>query len=65
MGSPVTPAWADIASMFVPQGWAVRGLSQVMAAAPTSDILLTCLALLVMSIVFFLVGVLRFQMRYA
>jgi ABC-type multidrug transport system permease subunit len=51
--------------MFVPQGWAVRGLSQVMAAAPVNDILLTCLALLVMSIVFFLVGVLRFQKRYA
>ena len=26
MGSPTSPAWADIASMFVPQGWAVRGL---------------------------------------
>jgi ABC-2 type transport system permease protein len=65
MGLPVTPAWADLASMFVPQGWAVRGLSQVMAAAPVNDILLTCLALLVMSIVFFLVGVLRFQKRYA
>ena len=65
MGSPTTPAWADIASMIVPQGWAVRGLSQVMAAASPHDILLTCLALLGMSLVFFLVGVLRFQKRYA
>jgi len=65
MGSPSSPAWADIASMFVPQGWAVRGLSQVMAAAPTGDILLTCLALLGMSVVFFLIGVVRFQKRYA
>jgi ABC-2 type transport system permease protein len=65
MGSPTTPAWADIASMIVPQGWAVRGLSQVMAAASPHDILLTCLALLSMSLVFFLVGVLRFQKRYA
>jgi ABC-2 type transport system permease protein len=65
MGSPTTPAWADIASMVVPQGWAVRGLSQVMAAASSNDILLTCLALLGMSVVFFLVGVLRFQKRYA
>jgi ABC-2 type transport system permease protein len=65
MGSPTTPAWADIASMFVPQGWAVRGLSQVMVAASFNDILLTCLALLGMSVVFFLIGVLRFQKRYA
>ncbi|MGD0751952.1 MAG: ABC transporter permease [Anaerolineales bacterium] len=65
MGSPTSPAWADIASMAVPQGWAVRGLSQVMAAASLNDILLTCLALLGMSVVFFLVGVLRFQKRYA
>ncbi|HVM70273.1 MAG TPA: ABC transporter permease [Anaerolineales bacterium] len=65
MGSPTSPAWADIASMFVPQGWAVRGLSQVMGAASMNDILLTCLALLGMSIVFFLIGVLRFQKRFA
>ena len=65
MGSPTTPAWADIASMVVPQGWAVRGLSQVMAAASPHDVLLTCLALLGMSLVFFMVGVLRFQKRYA
>ena len=65
MGSPASPAWADIASMVVPQGWAVRGLSQVMAAAAISDILLTCLALLGMSAVFFLIGVRRFQKRYA
>jgi ABC-2 type transport system permease protein len=65
MGAPTSPAWADIASMFVPQGWAVRGLSQVMAAASINDILLTCLALLGMSMVFFSIGVLRFQKRYA
>ena len=65
MGSGASPAWADIASMFVPQGWAVRGLSQVMNAASINDILLTCLALLGMSVVFFLIGVLRFQKRYA
>jgi ABC-2 type transport system permease protein len=65
MGSPTSPAWANIAAMFVPQGWAVRGLSQVMAAASIHDILLTCLALLAMSVVFFLIGVLRFQKRYA
>ncbi|MGA2488958.1 MAG: ABC transporter permease [Anaerolineales bacterium] len=65
MGAGASPAWADSASLFVPQGWAVRGLSQVMNAASMTDILLTCLALLGMSVVFFLIGVLRFQKRYA
>ncbi len=65
VGSSASPAWTDIASMAVPQGWAVRGLSQVMNAASMNDILLTCLALLGMSVVFFLIGVLRFQKRYA
>ena len=65
IGSGASPAWADLASRFAPQGWAVLGLTQVMGAAPMHDILLTCLALLAMSAVFFLVGVLRFQKRYA
>ncbi|HTX91559.1 MAG TPA: ABC transporter permease [Anaerolineales bacterium] len=65
MGSPATPAWADLASSFVPQGWAVRGLSQVMNAEPLGHVLLTCAVLLGMSIVFFAIGVLRFQKRYA
>jgi ABC-2 type transport system permease protein len=65
IGSGATPAWADTASMFAPQGWAVRGLSQVMNAASTNEVLLTCLVLLGMSIVFFLIGVLRFQKRFA
>jgi hypothetical protein len=43
----------------------VRGISQVMNAASINDILLTCLALLGMSMVFFSIGVLRFQKRYA
>ena len=65
MGFGSSPAWADIASLFVPQGWAVRGLSQVMNAASMNDILVTLLALIGMSIVFFLIGVKRFQKRYA
>lgn len=65
IGSGASPAWADIASMFVPQGWAVRGLSQVMNAASTNSVLFTCLVLLGMSVVFFLIGVLRFQKRFA
>ena len=65
MGSGASPAWADLASMFVPQGWAVRGLSQVMNAASLNEVLLNCAVLIGMSIIFFLVGVLRFQKRFA
>jgi len=65
MGSGSSPAWADLASSFVPQGWAVRGLSQVMNSASLNEVLLSCAALLGMSVVFFLVGVLRFQKRFA
>ena len=64
MGSGSSPAWADIASLFVPQGWAVRGLSQVMNAASMNEVLLSFGALIGMSAVFFLIGVLRFQKRY-
>jgi ABC-2 type transport system permease protein len=65
IGSGSSPTWADTASMFVPQGWAVRGLSQVMNAASMNEVLLTCLVLVGMSVVFFLIGVLRFQKRFA
>jgi len=65
MGSGSSPAWADLASMFVPQGWAVRGLSQVMNAASLNEVLLSCAALVAMSVVFFVVGVIRFQKRFA
>jgi len=65
MGSGSSPAWADLASMFVPQGWAVRGISQVMNGAGWNEVLVSCAALVAMSIVFFVVGVVRFQKRFA
>ena len=65
MGSGSSPAWASVASLFVPQGWAVRGLTQAMGSAPMNDILVTFLALVAMSAFFFGFGVLRFQKRFA
>jgi ABC-2 type transport system permease protein len=53
------------ASLVVPQGWAVHGLIQCMNAAPLGDVALTVLVLVAMSIVFFTIGVLRFQRKYA
>jgi len=65
MGSGSSPAWASVASLFVPQGWAVRGLTQAMGSAPMNDILVTFLALVAMSAFFFGFGVQRFQKRFA
>jgi ABC-2 type transport system permease protein len=52
-------------SLIVPPGWAVRGLLQTMNSAPLQDILLTFLVLTLWSIILFVIGVLRFQKRYA
>ena len=64
MGAANT-AWADKVSLFVPQGWAARGLLQLMDGASLAQILPTFGALAAMSVVFFAIGVLRFQKRYA
>jgi ABC-2 type transport system permease protein len=55
----------DTISLFVPQGWAMRGLLQTMNAAPLGDVLLTVAVLLAIGAVLFTVGALRFQKRYA
>jgi ABC-2 type transport system permease protein len=52
-------------SLLVPQGWSVNGFLQSSSAASSSDILLTFTVLLVWSIVFFSIGVWRFQRRFA
>jgi len=63
-GSPAADTFSTI-SLFVPPGWAVRGLLQTMNSAALQDVLITFLALTAWSIVLFVVGVLRFQKRYA
>jgi len=49
----------------VPQGWAVRGLVQTMNGAPFVELGPTVLALVAWGVVFFAVGVWRFNRRYA
>ena len=51
-------------SLLVPQGWAVRGLTQVMDGQPFNSVLITALVMLMWGAVFFLVGALRFKRRY-
>lgn len=52
-------------SLLVPQGWAIRGLTQSMQAEPVGAVALSALVLLAWSAAFFIVGVLRFNRRYA
>jgi ABC-type Na+ efflux pump permease subunit len=65
MGSPAAATLGDTVSLLVPQGWAVRGLMQSMNGEPIMALLLTTLALLAWSAIFFAVGVWRFNRRYA
>jgi hypothetical protein len=65
MNSPAAETLGNSVSLLFPQGWAVRGLLGAMNAEPFADILLTTLVLLAWAVVFFLVGVWRFNRRYA
>jgi ABC-2 type transport system permease protein len=64
-GSPTAGQLGDTVSLLVPQGWAVRGLLQAMNGAPAGETGLTTLALLAWSVAFFIIGVWRFNRRYA
>ena len=55
---------ADIISLLVPQGWAIRGVLQAMDGEPFQEVLLTTFVMLAWAAVFFVVGVRRFQKRY-
>jgi ABC-2 type transport system permease protein len=65
MNSPIAQTMGDTVSLLVPQGWAVRGLIQSMNGDPLESILLTLLVSLAWSAAFFIVGVWRFNRRYA
>jgi len=65
MSSPTTTLMSNTVSLLVPQGWAVRGLTQSMNGDPLSGLLVNTLVLLVWSAAFFVVGVWRFNRRYA
>jgi ABC-2 type transport system permease protein len=52
-------------SLIVPQGWAVQGMFQSMQGAASGDVLVSLLVMFAWAVVFFGVGVWRFQKRYA
>ena len=55
----------DTISLIVPQGWAVHGLFQSMQGAASGDMLVSLLVMIAWAVVFFGVGVWRFQKRYS
>ena len=65
LNSPSAAQLGDTVSLLVPQGWAVLGLQQAMNGQPLTSILITSLMMLAWSVVFFTVGVLRFNKRYS
>ena len=65
MNAPGTAKLGDTVSLLVPQGWAIRGLMQSINGDPVRAVLFTMLALLAWSATFFIIGVMRFNRRYA
>ena len=65
VNSPTAARLGNTVSLLVPQGWAIRGLLQAMNGAPVVDVGLTTLVMLVLSAAFFVIGVWRFNKRYA
>jgi ABC-type Na+ efflux pump permease subunit len=65
INSPTAARLGNTVSLLVPQGWAIRGLLQAMNGAPVVDVGLTTLVMLVLSAAFFVIGVWRFNKRYA
>ena len=64
MGSPGAARLGNTASLLVPQGWAIRGLMQSMNGEPVNAVMVTALVMLVWSVAFFSIGVMRFNRRY-
>lgn len=65
LNSPAAAQLGETVSLLVPQGWAIRGVMQAMNDAHLSEVMLTLLVMLVLSAAFFIVGVWRFNKRYA
>ena len=65
LNSPTAAKMGDTVSLLVPQGWAIRGLMQAMNGEPLAAVLTTALVSLAWSAAFFVIGVWRFNRRYA
>jgi ABC-2 type transport system permease protein len=64
-GIAKVPEALNTANLFVPQGWAMRGLRLVLFGAAPQDVLLPVLVMLVFGLVFFAAGAKLFSKRFA
>jgi ABC-2 type transport system permease protein len=64
MNSPAAARLSNTVALLVPQGWAIRGLPQVIDGQPVGDVLTSALVMLAWSAAFFAIGVWRFNKRY-
>ena len=65
LNSPSAAVLSETVSLLVPQGWAIRGVLQAMNGANLQEVGLTLLVMLALSVAFFMIGVWRFNRRYA
>jgi len=64
MGVASPPPMLSTITLLVPQGWAIRGLLQVMDGALISDVALSVLVMFTWAALFFVIGIWRFNRRY-
>jgi ABC-2 type transport system permease protein len=64
MNSAAATRMGDSVALLVPQGWAVRGLTEALNRQLPAQVLPELLALLAWSAVFFTLGIWRFRRRY-
>jgi len=59
------PAAFDMLANFTPQGWVIKSWKMVLAGQPLADLVLPIIVLVVMGVVMFVIGALRFRKRFA
>jgi len=52
-------------AIFTPQGWVIRGWKVVLNGQPLSELLIPLAVMLLMGVILFVIGALRFKKRFA
>jgi ABC-type multidrug transport system permease subunit len=64
-GIPNLPPAFDTAKLSMPQGWAMTAWERSLTAASPLEVLIPVIVMLVLGVVFFAVGALKFRRRFA
>jgi ABC-2 type transport system permease protein len=64
-GLPNVPEALNVANLFVPQGWAMRGMKLVLFGAAPQDVIAPVLVMLAFGACFFAAGAVLFRKRFA